>query len=307
MKRKVTGGVILIAGCMSILMPFLMTAGMRLWTWSATEVFDAVNDKAESSVVEAGQAEENTGYNIISGTEALLDQIVEYNAGLAGNGQEVILDAWSVLRSPSGIDDLDGGIFGYIAIPAMGVELPLYVGASVSNMAKGAAILGATSLPIGGESSNCVIAGHRGYRGIPYFREIEKLAVGDAVYITNPWETITYRVESVDIIDPYDSEAIRIQEGRDMVTLLTCHPYRSHGKYRYVVYCVRDEGNGSGVAAASVRNDAEVIIASDGSVYESSLKDIRWEKNFRIVCGGILALILLRYVFKMKQENHENM
>ena len=58
--------------------------------------------------------------------------------------------------------------------------------------------------------------------------------------MTNLWETLTYHVENVEVIEPDDSEKVKIQEGKDMITLITCHPYRSGGKYRYVVYCVRD-------------------------------------------------------------------
>ena len=62
----------------------------------------------------------------------------------------------------------------------------------------------------------------------------------------NPWETLCYKVESCEVIAPTDSERLKIQEGRDMLTLITCHPYRSHGASRYVVYCVRTEsGQGS--------------------------------------------------------------
>ena len=86
-----------------------------------------------------------------------------------------------------------------------------------------------------------LIAAHRGYEGIPYFREIEKLKVGDRVIIKNPWEKLTYRVEEIKIIQPDDSNQIKIQKGKDMVTLLTCHPYRGHGRYRYVVYCMRNQ------------------------------------------------------------------
>ena len=77
----------------------------------------------------------------------------------------------------------------------MHVKLPLYLGATLENMRKGAAIMGETSLPIGTKNSNCVIAAHRGYQGIPYFREVEKLNVGDRVIIQNPWEKLSYRVE----------------------------------------------------------------------------------------------------------------
>ena len=96
-----------------------------------------------------------------------------------------------------------------------------------------------TSLPIGGENTNCIIAGHRGYNGASYFRYIDKLKVGDAVYITNLWERLTYRVCEIKIIAPHDVTEILIQPGRELLTLLTCHPYASGGRQRYVVYCER--------------------------------------------------------------------
>ena len=106
-------------------------------------------------------------------------------------------------------------------------------------MADGAAHLSQTSLPVGGNNTNCVIAGHRGYNGASYFRYITDLQVGDTVIITNLWETISYTVTSTDIIEPNDVSKILIQENREMLTLLTCHPYASGGRQRYVVYCER--------------------------------------------------------------------
>ena len=102
--------------------------------------------------------------------------------------------------------------------------------------------MGQTSLPLGKRDSNCVIAAHRGYQGIPYFRDIEELKTGDLVIIRNPWERLRYKVTKIKVIDPYDTDKILIQKGKDMITLLTCHPYRGHGKYRYLVYCERDHG-----------------------------------------------------------------
>ena len=121
----------------------------------------------------------------------------------------------------------------------MGVEMPLYLGASNENMANGAAVLSQTSIPIGGINTNAVIAGHRGYGGYSYFRYIEVLEEGDEVIITNLWKTLTYKVSEIRIVTPDDVDAILIQPGKDMVTLLTCHPYASGGKYRYLVFCER--------------------------------------------------------------------
>ena len=130
-------------------------------------------------------------------------------------------------------------VFGIITIPAMELEMPIYLGATEQHMADGAAHLSQTSLPIGGANTNSVIAGHRGYGGACYFRYIDKLQIGDTVMVTNLWEQLTYRVAEIKIIYPYQVEEILIQPGRELLTLLTCHPYASGGKQRYLVSCER--------------------------------------------------------------------
>ena len=135
-----------------------------------------------------------------------------------------------------GIED---EIIGVLEIPAMELTMPVYLGASDAHLAAGAAVLGNTSAPIGGDTTNCVIAGHRGWKGADYFRHIDKLAVGDTVKLTNLWEALTYTVADIQIIQPHEVEKIKIQPNRDLLTLLTCHPYASGGRQRYVVYCER--------------------------------------------------------------------
>lgn len=134
-------------------------------------------------------------------------------------------------------------MFGVIRIPAMDVEMPIYLGASEENMANGAAVLSQTSISIGGENTNSVIAGHRGYSGYKYFMDIEALQEGDKVYIINLWGELVYEVAEIKIVYPDDVDAILIQPGKDMITLMTCHPYASGGKYRYLVYCERCPDN----------------------------------------------------------------
>ena len=129
--------------------------------------------------------------------------------------------------------------FGIITIPKMDLQMPLYLGATYQHMADGAAQMSQTSLPIGGINTNCVIAGHRGWNGAPYFREILDLEPGDEVIIRNPWQTLRYRVSGIQIIAPNEPEALHIRDGRDLVTILTCHPYASGGKQRYLVFCDR--------------------------------------------------------------------
>ena len=134
---------------------------------------------------------------------------------------------------------LESEVFGVVQIPKLELQLPIYLGATTDHMSKGAAHLSQTSLPIGGKNTNCVIAGHCGWEGAAYFRYISELKPGDEIIITNLWETITYTVTDSKIIDPNETDSILIQEGREMLTLLTCHPYASGGRQRYLVFCDR--------------------------------------------------------------------
>ena len=77
--------------------------------------------------------------------------------------------------------------------------------------------------------------------GADYFRRIDRLQVGDTVKLTNLWETMTYTVSDIQIIQPHEVDKIKIQQDRALLTLLTCHPYASGGRQRYVVYCERTE------------------------------------------------------------------
>ena len=169
--------------------------------------------------------------------------MVRYNETIYAQGQTGLSCAYDYQKPSFRLTDygLSDEVFGVISIPVMELEMPIFLGATEQHMADGAAHLSQTSLPIGGENTNCVIAGHRGYNGASYFRYIDKLKVGDLVSVTNLWETLTYRVCEIRIIDPHDVTEILIQPGRDLLTLLTCHPYASGGRQRYVVYCERVE------------------------------------------------------------------
>ena len=171
----------------------------------------------------------------------LLQAMLDYNQSLIDNGQASLSSPAAYEQSPVDLGDYgleSDSAIGTVAIPAIDLELPLYMGASKDQMAKGAAVMGGTSLPVGGESTNSVIAGHRGYKGIPYFRNLDKLKPGDTVLITNYWETMTYAVTGTKIIKPNDIDTILIEHGKDKITLLTCHPY-TVGTERLLIYCER--------------------------------------------------------------------
>ena len=171
----------------------------------------------------------------------LLSDLQAYNERIYAERQVGLADA-AACEEPAvelkkyGIGD---EIIGVLEIPALELVMPVYLGASGAHLDAGAAVLGNTSVPIGGANTDCVIAGHRGWYGADYFRHLDKLIVGDMVTVTNLWETLTYTVTDIQVIQPYEVEKIKIQPGRDLLTLMTCHPYASGGRQRLVVYCER--------------------------------------------------------------------
>lgn len=172
--------------------------------------------------------------------ECVRQDLLAYNERLYQEGQSGLNDPFDYENCEIDLTayGFSQNVIGSIWIPRMEVELPIYIGANYNNMAKGAALLGQTSMPMGTVNSNVVLAGHRGWSGIPMFRNIQAMQIGDKIQIETPWETLVYRVCELKIISPDDSHEILIQEGRDLVTLLTCHPYTQNTQ-RYMVIAER--------------------------------------------------------------------
>ena len=171
----------------------------------------------------------------------LLAALQEYNRQLYAEKQCNLTDLEACEAPAADLTaySVEDEIIGVLEIPTIEMTMPVYLGASDAHLAAGAAVLGNTSAPIGGDNTNCVIAGHRGWHGADYFRHIDRLQVGDTVTLTNLWKTLTYTVTDIQIIQPHEVGKIKIQPSRDLLTLVTCHPYASGGKQRYVVYCER--------------------------------------------------------------------
>lgn len=177
-------------------------------------------------------------------TQLWLD-MQSYNQTIFEEGQTGLSDPSAYEKASFKLSDygLESEVFGVLSIPRLSLEMPIYLGASKQNMANGAAVMGQTSLPIGGSNTNCVLAGHRGWNGAAYFLYINQLEPGDTVTVTNLWETLTYEVVETQIISPNDVDAIHIQPNCELLTLLTCHPPASGGKQRYLVFCERVQEN----------------------------------------------------------------
>lgn len=117
------------------------------------------------------------------------------------------------------------GIMGYVEVPAIGICLPIYHGTEEGVLQIAAGHLEWTSLPVGGESSHCVISGHRGLPSARLFTDLDRLTEGDTFLLRVLEETLTYRVDQILVVEPWDTSALKIEPGQDYCTLVTCTPY----------------------------------------------------------------------------------
>lgn len=231
---------VFLAGLASVLYPYVWGAAVDISIANTAKDFlsrfeDAPDRDIPTVIIPSTEPEESRSY------PELWDAMAAYNQQIYTDGQSTLSETGAYQAKLFSLTDygLPDDTFGVISIPKLDLEMPLYLGATDENMTKGAAVLSGTSVPIGGSNTNAVIAGHRGWGGAAYFRYITELSIGDEVVITNLWEHLRYRVVGTKIIEPHEIENILIQPERDIVTLLTCHPYASGGKQRYLVYCQR--------------------------------------------------------------------
>ena len=157
-----------------------------------------------------------------------------YNRDLASHGQYILGEAKDPFTQTKGsVSDkrylsmlnADEGVMGSVSIPRIGVDLPIYHGTSESTLELGAGHLYGSSLPVGGKGTHAVITGHRGLVKALMFTRLDELKKGDSFYIKVMGETLGYKVDRVNVIEPSDVSKLRIVEDEDRVTLMTCTPY----------------------------------------------------------------------------------
>ena len=155
---------------------------------------------------------------------AYFDAADAFNAQVAAN--ENALYRPDQLTGYNDTLDITGtGIMGYITISKIGVELPIYHGTSDGVLQIAAGHLEGTSLPVGGASTHAVISAHRGLPSAKLFTNLDQLEVGDTFTITVLDRVLTYEVDQISIVLPTETDNLKVTEGKDYVTLMTCTPY----------------------------------------------------------------------------------
>ncbi|MCD7778295.1 MAG: class C sortase [Clostridiales bacterium] len=167
-----------------------------------------------------------------------------------------------------------------LRIPKIDLNLPVAYGTDEKTLAKELGILEGSSLPIGGESTHCVITGHTGLPNAKLFTDLTELSEGDIFYIQVLKDTLAYEIDNIAIVEPQDTALLKITQGEDYVTLLTCYPYgiNSHrllvrGKSVPYDFALEQEELMGGVGSSSSQWNREYIksviicVAAYGSIF----------------------------------------
>lgn len=179
--------------------------------------------------------------------DSILAKAEEYNKAVAtysyNNGVANYGDTYKeIINSYDDILNFGNSLIGYIEISSINVYLPIYHGDLDNVLDKGSAHMKGTSFPIGGAGTHAVISAHSGYPRQKFFDDIDKLKKGDTFSITVLNKKLEYKVTEINIVKPTDTSHTRVQQGKDLVTLVTCYPY-SVNSHRLLVTGERQANN----------------------------------------------------------------
>ena len=157
--------------------------------------------------------------------EEILSAAREYNQSLPSRDGSFSLDDEMREQYDQVLNVSGNGIMGYIEIPTIKLSLPIYHGTDDSVLQIAVGHLEWSSLPVGGESTHCVLSGHRGLPSAKLFTNLDQLVEGDTFVIRVLDEVLTYEVDKILIVEPNEVDSLVIEEGQDLCTLVTCTPY----------------------------------------------------------------------------------
>lgn len=223
--------------------------------------------------------------------EEMLAEARQYNEKMLGNIE--LLDPFSPIKDEmdayyASLLNVDGdGMMGYVRIPRINVELPIYHGTSENVLQSGAGHFEGTSLPVGGESTHTVLTGHRGLPSKMLFTDLDELEKGDIFYIKVLGENLAYEVDQILTVLPEETEELSIVSGKDYATLVTCTPYAVN-THRLLI-----RGH---------RIPYEEAAAREADAVSHGLK-IPFEVRVLLIAFFVLAVIFIVWMIRRNRKN----
>lgn len=221
--------------------------------------------------------------------ERMWQEAAAYNRQLGERGIKWHLSDSEEAEYGKLLDVTGTGIMGYVEIKKIHCTLPIYHGTEEGVLQIAIGHIAGSSLPVGGESSHCIISGHRGLPSARLFTDLDKLTEGDLFLLRTLDETLTYEVDQIRIVLPYELDELKIEEGHDYCTLVTCTPYGVNS-HRLLVRGHRVDN----------RPDADSIrITGDALIYDPLLVA-------PVVAVPILLILLVRLFVRGGRKGREN-
>lgn len=205
----------------TIILVLVLLFGLSLLLYPT--ISDQWNKRRSSQAIAVyEQALENTGEDVRA---QLLAEAEEYNREMAPYGIRWELDEAQRARYNETLNAMGDGMFGYVEIQKINCRLPMYHGTSESVLQTGVGHIEGSSLPVGGESTHCLLSGHTGLPSARLFTDLNELTEGDRFILYTLDKVMTYEVDRINIVLPYELDLLQIEPGEDFCTLITCTPY----------------------------------------------------------------------------------
>ena len=281
MFRKILYTLIILTGISLLLYPWISN-------WLYQSQADSEVNVYHEKVEQMGDAEK----------EAELKRAEDYNRNL-NQAQVTLTDPFIAdqQQEAEGLEydsllNLSGkGMMGYIEIPTISVNLPVYHGTAASTLETGVGHLEGSSLPVGGEGTHAVLTGHTGLNKAKLFTDLTEVKKGDLFFLHVSGRDMAYEVNEIKIIEPEDISTLLVRPGEDLVTLVTCTPYGVN-THRLCVTGTRTE----------YTEDIHRTVMDKGS----SVKDSIWMRTYRkaVIVGIVLSvgiILIIRLVQKRRR------
>lgn len=284
LKRKI---ITITAACLLFLLALGITLYPLFSTWYNerhqsvihTEYMELVENTDNSALLEAKRNADAYNEAIVPGTQ--LEEAFSKNAVL------------------SAAEDYDhqlniggDGIMGYIEIPLISVNLPIYHGTDSTTLDAGAGHLIGSSLPVGGETTHAVLTAHSGMASQKLFSDLDKLEYGDVFFVKVLGQTLAYQVDQINTVLPHDTTYLGIEEGEDLCTLVTCTPFAVN-THRLLVRGIRID-----------YEEAEVMV--EERLECTQLPESTWEQEYKkgifIGLGAVVVISVICLVLKFRRK-----
>lgn len=274
---------------------FVLALGLTLYPLISSYINEKYRSEIHTQYMDIVQQTDN------SAIEKAKYDADKYNEAISpGAIKTDIYSQEALIAASEGYDELlnlaDDGIMGYVEIPKISVQLPIYHGTDSDALERGVGHLLGSSLPVGGDGTHTILTGHSGMATQKMFSDLEQLKLGDVFYLKVLNDTLAYEVDSINTVLPHDTSLLQISHGEDYCTLITCTPFGVN-THRLLV---------RGTRIPYIESEETVL----DTVPEETAAVSTWEqeyiKGIVIGLGSVAVIGLILAIWTHRRKRNEN-